>query len=656
MPAPIKTLPCPACLASVPLPPAPSETLARCPACGKQLVVPPDRGQLTLSGEGTPTISFPPALQGADGGTPPKDTARMVIAIDFGTARSGYAFALVRDRQIHRRTHWPDQPTPYVKTLTNQLCAPDGTVAAWGYSARRELARLVKERAARGYRLLSGFKPRLHTGAPSPEGPIYTTDDGTAYRVVDLIAAYLHQLKEYALQELQGGRSGLLRPEEIRWCLTVPAIWTDSDKRWMRLAAERAGLVTSADDSADRMCLVLEPEAAALYCLDQERLSDPDLSQLQPGTRFMVVDAGGGTVDITVHQVGEGAWLEEVVSGGGGLHGAQFVDAAFRQYLEATFGSEVLRRFRNEEPFAFVKLSEDWEQAKCHYRPGKSITFVPLPVELYRLLLRDYPAILKRLGASQDGDESNLQLDARTMSALFQQALDGVAARAQEHFAKLGSLSCDYLFLVGGFADSPLLQQRIRDEFGARVRKVVVPQEPGAAVVCGAVAYGLEPARIRARRTRLTYGCRTLSAFRPGVDPEEKKVWREHMQRHFCRDRFRAFVKSGDAVDVNREIRHRFSPPRAGQNEVTVVFFASPQREVSYTDEDHVFELGRLKVQLADSTPGLQHQVEASMFFGRTELAVKVRDLTSGRETKATFAFSGTYFPEETGEAHGPSE
>lgn len=42
----------------------------------------------------------------------------------------------------------------------------------------------------------------------------------------------------------------------------------------------------------------------------------------------------------------------------------------------------------------------------------------------------------------------------------------------------------EYLFLVGGFAESAMLQAEIRKEFGKQV-KVVIPQEASLAILKG---------------------------------------------------------------------------------------------------------------------------------------------------------------------------
>jgi Hsp70 protein len=658
-------LSCPLCHGSIDSLPS-GATWVKCPHCGEEMTVTSNRSQLVpdfgimLGADDVPAareasvlVLFPDdeaaaaTMPGAVAlAADPTVTARVVIAIDFGTARSGYAFAFLHDRRIIKRTAWPDQPFQYAKTSTNLLCNPGGHVESWGFTARKEMARLRRENRHHGYCHLTGFKVGLRKGETSPDGPILHAGE-RSFPVVKLVADYLRQLKQFALQELQGGTSGLLAEHEVSWCLTIPAIWSDAEKHWMRVAAEEAGMIEAGADPS-RLRMVLEPEAAALHCLEQELGADPDLSQLKPGTRFMIVDAGGGTVDITVHEVEkDGLALEEVIPGAGSMHGAMEVDAAFRRILEAKLGADILECFRNDEPYAHVRLMDEWEQAKCNYRPGMGMTFVPLGAELYRLLSSRYPAVLDRLRKTQNGDEFNLHFDQKTLEKIFDATLTGVVDTVRGQFDKLADETCDYLFLVGGFANSVFLQQRIKEAFAERVLKIIIPPDPGAAVLTGAVSYGLNPSRIRARRARLTYGCRVMAPFEKGVDPESKKRRSVGRKDHFCRDRFKPFVQAGDAVAVNHEVIRTFRPSAADQTEWTVVFYASAKKSPRYTDEEGVQQIGTLVVKLPDTTGGIKRAIQVAMRFGRTEIEVRAGDVNSGKQTEATLSFSGTYHPEE---------
>ena len=63
----------------------------------------------------------------------------MVVAIDFGTTFSGYAFSFTRDpTSIHMMRKWEggDPGVINQKTPTCLLCDPDGKFHSFGFTAR----------------------------------------------------------------------------------------------------------------------------------------------------------------------------------------------------------------------------------------------------------------------------------------------------------------------------------------------------------------------------------------------------------------------------------------------------------------------------------------------------------------------------------------
>src|SRR4051794_12475119 len=73
---------------------------------------------------------------------------RVVAAIDFGTHGTGFAWAVINERnkdvsarKIVTNVYWPNQPLAYPKNLTALLLSPTGEVAAWGYDARKKKSR-----------------------------------------------------------------------------------------------------------------------------------------------------------------------------------------------------------------------------------------------------------------------------------------------------------------------------------------------------------------------------------------------------------------------------------------------------------------------------------------------------------------------------------
>lgn len=54
-----------------------------------------------------------------------------------------------------------------------------------------------------------------------------------------------------------------------------------------------------------------------------------------------------------------------------------------------------------------------------------------------------------------------------------------------------------FLFLVGGFAESPMLQKAVQRSLGRRSR-IIIPHNVGLTILKGAVLFGLDPTVVSA--------------------------------------------------------------------------------------------------------------------------------------------------------------
>jgi hypothetical protein len=64
---------------------------------------------------------------------------------------------------------------------------------------------------------------------------------------------------------------------------------------------------------------------------------------------FMVVDAGGGTVDITIHKMMTDGKLAEIHQPSGGSWGSTTVNAEFEKMLKTLFGTEFTNAMQNTD-------------------------------------------------------------------------------------------------------------------------------------------------------------------------------------------------------------------------------------------------------------------------------------------------------------------
>lgn len=87
----------------------------------------------------------------------------------------------------------------------------------------------------------------------------------------------------------------------------------------------------------------------------------------------MVVDCGGGTVDITVHELlDKQGTLKELQKASGGPYGSMGVDMEFENFLCDIFGRDFMQNFKSSRPTGYVDLMIAFEARKRNASPYKS--------------------------------------------------------------------------------------------------------------------------------------------------------------------------------------------------------------------------------------------------------------------------------------------
>lgn len=81
----------------------------------------------------------------------------------------------------------------------------------------------------------------------------------------------------------------------------------------------------------------------------------------------MILDCGGGTVDITMHKVVQANPLKlvEAAAPKGGAWGSTYVDKAFEEWLEAFLG-EVFAQIKGTS--TLLLIMEIWERKKAEFQ------------------------------------------------------------------------------------------------------------------------------------------------------------------------------------------------------------------------------------------------------------------------------------------------
>ena len=237
-----------------------------------------------------------------------------------------------------------------------------------------------------------------------------------------------------------------------------------------------------------------------------------------------------------------------------------------------------------------------------------------------------------------------LRISAKIMKALFEPVMGVIIEHIQGLLTRPSLKHVNYLFLVGGFAESPLLQHSIRESLGNRVR-VIIPNDVGLAILKGAVLFGLDPTVVRVRRTAFTYGVGVLNKFDPEKHLQSKKVIKDGVV--WCKDIFDRFVRVDESVGIGDRVTRSYAPARSNQKSTVINIYCTESSDVLYTTDNGVQRCGKLRIEMPDvnfedipiDRRGKPRELQASMIFGDTEIKVSAVDVLSGRAARATIDF-----------------
>lgn len=384
----------------------------------------------------------------------------------------------------------------------------------------------------------------------------------------------------------------------------------------MRQAAKEAAIIT--ETSASSLLLCLEPEGASIQCREDSETALKE-TMVKEST-VMVLDCGGGTVDITVHLLkcnpDERFVCEELLPSSGWCEwGSKFVDFAFETFLSELFGEEFYQIYK-KNAMARLDILKHFEMLKRKYdytgasRSRLQLSYLGEELSAAKLgeFVKTYNENQVKANEEAGGDKppielkqrgsSQIDLPSELMASFFKPLFNQITSKVSQllNDAALKGSPVNFIFMVGGFSESPFLKTEIKAIFEKENVIVLVPRRPQVSVIRGACMFGLNPRSITSRISKMTYGINTLTTFDPVKHPEEKKVVIEG--EDFCEDVFDAFVKQNEAVSIDEVHVKTYCPVRARQTVMRIIFYASEDPNALFVDDAAVKPLGELSIDI----------------------------------------------------------
>jgi molecular chaperone DnaK (HSP70) len=345
----------------------------------------------------------------------------------------------------------------------------------------------------------------------------------------------------------------------------------------------------------------------------------------------MVVDCGGGTVDLTTRRLLRDNKLSEITERTGDFCGGSYVDREFLKFLSRKLGEPTIKLLRenNYNQMQFM-IQQFCQKCKFHFT-GNQNDYNPFEFDIEEIcpVLKQYcKADVKE---KMEENDWIIDINFEDLKSMFDPVIGKIIRliRGQINSSKD---KCSAIFLVGGFSESKYLQMRVKEEFGKLVPPIIVPKQPIAAIVRGACDYGLKMSTIVDRTLKYTYGIQIGRTWKEG-DPPSQKV--PHIYNYTYT--FDRLVIRGTKVGVDQEFIRTYVPPEPGTTALSFQIYKTTELNAEFCNEPGMKLHGGFTIDLPDVHLGKGRRVEFSLIFGKMELVAKAKNLQNGRIYNTSF-------------------
>ena len=326
-------------------------------------------------------------------------------------------------------------------------------------------------------------EPARRQAALNPETTVQAIKRkmGTDYTVSMFGKTYTpQQISGFILRKIKNDAEAFLGQKVSKAVITVPAYFNDAQRQATKDAGEIAGL--------EVVRLINEPTAAAFaYGLDKT----------EGEHKILVFDLGGGTLDVTIMDWGDGVFQVKSTSGDTQLGGTD-MDNALLNYVAEDFHSQNGIDLRVDK-MAMQRLREGVEKAKVEL----STTF-------------ETTLNLPFITADASGPKHLVMPITRAkLESLVQPIIDRCREPVNRAVADAGLTpqQIDRIILVGGPTRMPVVQKFVESYFGKTPERGVDPMEcvaMGAAIQGGIMGGEVKSGMVLVDVTPLTLGIETL--------------------------------------------------------------------------------------------------------------------------------------------------
>lgn len=428
----------------------------------------------------------------------PDNNVLFVCALDLGIMYSGYAYSTRVDPKDIFCHHWISSTacTTYL-IPTVILLDEKQNFLAFGYEAEEKYLELDAEEKKSCYffqRFQMNLYDKLRSGERLSSKTKVSDVKGKELPALDIFSHAIKYLK-YHMLNAHITQQTAIEEVDIYWVLTVPAMWDDPGKQFMIQAAERAGMDNK------RVAIVLDSKAAFIYCKDlpvkkfHEESDNVDVYSL--GLRCLVLNAGDGTIDLTVFKVKPEEELHTLSHASWKDCSGIIVNTTFIQMMIDIVGEEFMDSYCQNNTVDYIDLLRQFEMKKYakldeNINTGEvNLAVSPTFVKKYKAKTgKDISQRVKetRYAKSLKWARDKMRIGKDLFQSFFNPSCEKIVNNVRQILSQPEVKGSKILLMVGCFSELTILQDAVKKAFPECL--VVIPQQARLAVLKGAVLFG----------------------------------------------------------------------------------------------------------------------------------------------------------------------
>ncbi|KAL6306646.1 hypothetical protein BKA93DRAFT_133315 [Sparassis latifolia] len=477
---------------------------------------------------------------------------KLVLAFDVGTTYSGVAYAILDPGEVPKIqgvTRFPGQENAAGDSKIPSILYydQDGKVRAVG--AEAALPNMDLQVEDEDLIFVEWFK--LHLRPDSLDSGEVNKDVlpplPPKKTVVDVFGDFLKYLfscaRRYITETHANGQILWTSLEnQIEFILSHPNGWEGLQQSKMRRAAVTAGLIQDTPRDHNRVHFVTEGEASLQFCIQNGLASE----SLEEGQSVMIIDAGGGTVDLSTYTFTSVSpvSVEEISPPDCLMQGSISVNARAHKFLEA-----LLRNSKYGNPVDLKTMTDYFEKyTKPIFKNSKEPSYIR-----FGAMDCTDPTVKIRRG--------QFTLSGEVVATFFEPSIDAIRDAIKRQ-CQTATEPVNMAFLVGGFAASPWLFKRLQVSLQETSMNLFRPDShTNKAVAEGAVSFYLEHF-VSVRVARVTYGTEYLVHY--DENDEEHYQRRANVMKRpsgylALPDAFWSLIQKGTRMRDNAEVSQSFT-------------------------------------------------------------------------------------------------